>query len=77
MGAIDNNTKDFRIEGIYTRDSVTLEKFITLNIETGNNIVADGWSGYAFLDAPTLILEDFPTIIGEVILASAKNQPPI
>ena len=52
LGAIDNITKVFRIEGTYTRDAVTLEKFITLNIETGNNIVTDGRSGYAFLDAP-------------------------
>ena len=77
LGAIDNNTKDFRIEGTYTCDSITLKKFITLNTETGNNIVTDGWSWYAFLDAMTLILEGFPTIMGEVILASAKNQPPI
>lgn len=42
LGAIDNNTKDFRIEGTYTCDSITLKKFITLNTETGNNIVTDG-----------------------------------
>lgn len=42
LGAIDNNTKDFRIEGNYTLDSITLNKFIILNIETGNNIDTDG-----------------------------------
>ena len=28
LGIINNTTKDFRLEGAYTRDSSTLDKFI-------------------------------------------------
>ena len=70
-------TKDFRIEGTYTCDAVTLEKFITLNIETGNNIVTDGRSGYAFLDAPDSNFRRFSHNHGGGDFGFAKNQPPI
>ena len=52
LGACDNETKEFRIEAAYTRDTATLKEFINTFIEPGNNIITDGWAGYNFLDQP-------------------------
>ena len=53
LGAVDNISKDFRIEGSYERDSNKLRKFITSHIAEGNNIIMDGWSWYNFLGEPS------------------------
>ena len=52
LGIINNSTKEFRIEGTYSRDAITLEKFITKFVKKGNNIISDGWEDYQFLDSP-------------------------
>ena len=50
IGIIDNQTKHFRLTQTLNRDTVTLANFIEKNIDRGNHIVSDGWSGYDFLD---------------------------
>jgi len=50
LGAIDNSSKDFRLEASIRRDSQTLEKFIKKYLEKGNTVITDGWLGYSFLD---------------------------
>ena len=52
LGAINNSTKDFRLEGVLNRDTHNLKKFITNYIPIGNKVVTDSWSGYNFLDMP-------------------------
>ena len=52
VGAVNNNTKDFRLEGVLSRDSAILKKFVHKYIPQGNNIVSDQWAGYNFLDLP-------------------------
>jgi len=52
VGAVNNNTKDFRLEGVISRDSAILKKFIYKYIQKGNNIVSDQWPGYNFLSLP-------------------------
>ena len=52
VGAVNNNTKDFRLEGVLSRDSNILKKFVHKYIPKGNHIVSDGWAGYHFLDLP-------------------------
>ena len=42
LGIINNTTKDFGLEGAYTRDSSTLEKFIKKFVLGGINIIKDG-----------------------------------
>lgn len=54
LGSCDNNTKEFRIEASYKRDSETLKEFITLYVDKGNTIITDGWAGYSFLDEQEL-----------------------
>ena len=49
LGAINNATKDFRLEAVKIRDSNILKLFITTYIERGNKIITDRWSGYSFL----------------------------
>ena len=44
VGAIHYRNRDFRIEGVLNRDS------ITAYVPAGSNIVADQWEGYNFLD---------------------------
>ena len=51
IGIISNYTKEFIIEGTYSRDANTLEKFISKFVQQGNTITSDGWAGYQFLDA--------------------------
>jgi hypothetical protein len=50
IGAINNHTKDFRIEATYTRYSEHLRKLVFNFISKGNIIITDGWSGYNFLN---------------------------
>lgn len=50
LGIINNSTKEFRIEASFERDTPTIKKFISKYVETGNNIVSDGWSSYNYLD---------------------------
>ena len=50
MGAINTSNHDFRLEGVFERNSTIIEKFITKNIEAGNNIIIDGWRAYNFLN---------------------------
>ena len=52
LGAINNRTKDFRLEAVLSRDSETLKDFITTYVPRGSNIVTDSWMGYHFLDYP-------------------------
>ena len=51
LGIINNNTKDFRIEGAYNRDTNTLSNFISTYVEKGNVIISDGWQGYNYLNS--------------------------
>ena len=50
LGAVNNNTKSFRIEGTYSRDTEATKKFIEKFIEKGNTIITDGWMSYNYLD---------------------------
>ena len=51
LGAINNNTKDFRL-GVLNRDTHNLKNFITNYIPLGSKIVTISWCGYNFLDMP-------------------------
>jgi hypothetical protein len=42
VGAINTIIKDFRIEGVLSRDAETLKIFITTYIPLGSNITTDG-----------------------------------
>ena len=37
---------------LYKRNSSVLKRFIIENVEEGNNIITDRWTGYNFLDHP-------------------------
>ena len=50
IGAIDNLTKDFRIDIAFRRNQNVLKTFITQYIEEDNKLITDGWSGYSFID---------------------------
>ena len=50
LGVINNQSKEFRIEGTFNRDASTIAKFIQNYIEKGNTIVFDMWAGFHFLD---------------------------
>ena len=50
IDAINNRTKNFRIETVFTRDNDILKKFVYKCIEKGNTIVSKGWAGYSFLN---------------------------
>jgi len=50
LGIIDNISKDFLLDIAYERNQNILKSFIKNYIKSGNTIVCDGWSGYAFLD---------------------------
>ena len=50
IGAINNKTKNFGLETVFTRNSDILKKFVYKYIEKGNTIVSDGWAGYNFLN---------------------------
>ena len=52
LGIKDYLNEDFRIEGVFMRDTKPMKIFITQNVEKGNHIVIYGWSAYDFLDAP-------------------------
>lgn len=52
LGAINDRTKDFRLEVFLKCDSETLKNFITTYVPRGSNIVTDSWMGYHFLDYP-------------------------
>lgn len=51
LDIINKATKEFRIEGVYNRDSAILETFIKKYVEKGNTIISDGWPGYNFLNS--------------------------
>ena len=51
LGAVNNNTKSFRIEATFSRDTETIKKFINKFIEKGNTIITDHWMSYNYLDA--------------------------
>ena len=48
IGAINNLSKDFRVDIAYKRNSEVLKTFIERYIEKGNKIITDDWSGYSF-----------------------------
>lgn len=50
VGAVDNITKDFRVDIAFRRNEVVLKTFITNYIEKGNKLITDGWNGYSFID---------------------------
>ena len=45
IGAVDNITKDFRVDMAFKRNEVVLKTFITNCIEEGNKLITDGWNG--------------------------------
>ena len=47
---IDNIEKDFLLEAVFNRDESSIKKYISMYIETGNNICSDGWATYNYLD---------------------------
>ena len=49
--AIDNITKDFRINVSFNRNVEILKAFLSRYIKTGNSIIADGWMGYSFINS--------------------------
>ena len=51
LGAVNNNTKSFRIEATFSRDTETIKKFINKFIEKGNTIITDHLMSYNYLDA--------------------------
>ncbi len=50
IGAVDNITKDFRVDMAFKRNEVVLKTFITNYIEKGNKLITDGWNGHSFID---------------------------
>ena len=52
LGAINNSTKDFRLEELLNRDTHILKNFITNYIPIKSKVVTDSWSGYNFLEMP-------------------------
>ena len=50
IGAVDNITKDFRVDMAFKRNEAVLKTFITNYIEKGNKLITDGWNGYLFID---------------------------
>lgn len=68
LGACDNETKEFRIEAVYNRDTETLKELISTFIEPGNNIITDGWAGNKFLDHPNSRFFDMPITTAVEIL---------
>jgi len=49
LGIINNTSKDFRLDGIFNRDTNSLKNFITKYVKTGNTIISDSWRAYNFL----------------------------
>ena len=55
IGAVDNVTKDFRVDIAYKRNETILKEFITTYIERGNKLITNGWAGYSFIgDLPRI-----------------------
>ena len=50
FGAINNISKEFRIEVCFERNTDTMKKFIEKYIPIGNTIITDGFPSYNFLD---------------------------
>ena len=50
LGIVNTTTKQFRVEGTYSRDGNTITKIISKHIASGNFIITDGWSDYNYLD---------------------------
>ena len=50
IGAVDNITKDFRIDIAFKRNEEVLKTFIVFHIQKGNKLITDGWAGYSFID---------------------------
>ena len=40
-GIIDNIEKDFRLETVFNRDENTIKQFISMCVDSGNNICCD------------------------------------
>ena len=50
IGAVDNITKDFRVDIASKRNEVVLKTFITNYIKKGNKLIIHGWNRYSFID---------------------------
>ena len=50
VGAINNKTRNIRIDIFKTRNSSNMKLFIFNNIKKDNNIITDEWPIYSFLD---------------------------
>ena len=51
VGAIDDESKDIRLDLINERNQINLKTFFYNHIIPGTHVVHDGWSAYAFLDS--------------------------
>jgi transposase-like protein len=51
MGMLDRNTKKVRMQIIETNDSLSLQRTIRQNVETGAEVLTDAWHGYRGLSA--------------------------
>ena len=54
MGAKNNYTTKIRLVLFFTREENDLMKFIFNYKKEGNNLIADGWPSYNFLDSPNV-----------------------
>ena len=72
LGAINTQSKEFRIELYYERNEDILKKFITTYIDTSNSIITDGWPEYLFLNTPDFgyIRYSHIHILGSLVLDS-------
>ena len=50
IGAVDNISKNFRVDISFKRNESVLKEFIIAHMERGNKIITDGWAGYSFID---------------------------
>ena len=66
IGAVDNVTKDFRVDISFKRNEAVLKEFIMTHIERGNKLITDGWAGYSFID-------DLPGYTREVHIHGASD----
>jgi transposase-like protein len=51
MGLLERNTKKVRMAIIETTDSLSLQRVIRQNVETGSEVMTDAWRGYRGLSA--------------------------
>ena len=52
IGIINTIDKTIRLEVLYNLDEQAIKKIINTHIETGNNIISDGWVIYSWVYRP-------------------------